>query len=239
MSVRLAKQETLTPPEHLVSPLVCKGPWMSSVVLYCWCHSDSASLLMYFTLQYSWIYFKNRYLSLNCVRRRIIEYITTLRKGQGNPIRVSMIFNVANNGHEDGILLFFRNMVIVFLPRLLFFIKSPIITSFYLYKAQCHGIASYDNVMLLAMPWPHNALGAKWRCKNVVSPRWVRHLRLRQSFPRLTNVGTDLSPVENRHPLDRLPRGTTLHRRLDVWRHNSAATDSSVEAQRHLCGFVE
>ena len=25
--VRLAKQETLTPPGHLVSPLVCKGPW--------------------------------------------------------------------------------------------------------------------------------------------------------------------------------------------------------------------
>ena len=40
--VRLAKQETLTPPVHLVSPLVCRGPWMSTVVLYCWCHSDSA-----------------------------------------------------------------------------------------------------------------------------------------------------------------------------------------------------
>ena len=25
--VRLAKQETLTPPGHLVSPLVCRGPW--------------------------------------------------------------------------------------------------------------------------------------------------------------------------------------------------------------------
>ena len=47
--VRLAKQETLTPPGHLVSPLVCMGPWMSTVVLYCWCHSDSASVLLYFT----------------------------------------------------------------------------------------------------------------------------------------------------------------------------------------------
>ena len=47
--VRLAKQETLTPPGHLVSPLVCRGPWMSTVVLYCWCHSDSASVLLYFT----------------------------------------------------------------------------------------------------------------------------------------------------------------------------------------------
>ena len=48
--VRLAKQETLTPPGHLVSPLVYRGPWMSTVVLYCWCHSDSASVLLYFTL---------------------------------------------------------------------------------------------------------------------------------------------------------------------------------------------
>ena len=49
--VRLAKQETLTPPGHLVSPLVCRGPWMSTVVLYCWCHSDGASVLLYFTLE--------------------------------------------------------------------------------------------------------------------------------------------------------------------------------------------
>ena len=32
------------------SPLVCRGPWMSTVVLYCWCHSDDASVLLYFTL---------------------------------------------------------------------------------------------------------------------------------------------------------------------------------------------
>ena len=37
MQVWLAKQETLTPPGHLISPLVCRGPWMSTVVLYCWC----------------------------------------------------------------------------------------------------------------------------------------------------------------------------------------------------------
>ena len=47
--MRLAKQETLTPPGHLISPLVCRGPWMSTVVLYCWCHSDSATVLLYFT----------------------------------------------------------------------------------------------------------------------------------------------------------------------------------------------
>ena len=91
--VRLAKQGTLTPPGHLVSPLFCRvrecppwcsivgatvtvhqafmagvasqagdadsswapgltsvlqGPWMSTVVLYCWCHSDSASVLLFF-----------------------------------------------------------------------------------------------------------------------------------------------------------------------------------------------
>ena len=44
--VRLAKQETLTPPWHMVSPLVCRGPWMSTVVLYCWRHSDNASVLL-------------------------------------------------------------------------------------------------------------------------------------------------------------------------------------------------
>ena len=31
----------------------CRGPWMSTVVLYCWCHSDGASVLLYFTLKYS------------------------------------------------------------------------------------------------------------------------------------------------------------------------------------------
>ena len=46
--VRLAKQETLTPPGHLVLPLVCRGPWMSTLVLYCWYHSDSALVLLYF-----------------------------------------------------------------------------------------------------------------------------------------------------------------------------------------------
>ena len=38
---------------HLVSPLVYRGPWMSTVVLYCWCRSDSASVLLYFTLKAS------------------------------------------------------------------------------------------------------------------------------------------------------------------------------------------
>ena len=49
--MRLAKQETLTLSGHLVSPLVCRGPWMSTVVLYCWCHSDGASVLFYFTVR--------------------------------------------------------------------------------------------------------------------------------------------------------------------------------------------
>ena len=47
--VRLAKQKTLTPPGHLVSSLFCRDLWMSTVVLYCWCHSDGASVRLYFT----------------------------------------------------------------------------------------------------------------------------------------------------------------------------------------------
>ena len=29
--------------------MVNRGPWMSTVVLYCWCHSDNASVHLYFT----------------------------------------------------------------------------------------------------------------------------------------------------------------------------------------------
>ena len=61
--VRLAKQETLTPPGHLVSPLVCRGPWMSIVVLYCWWHSDDASVLLYFTF----ISIKQEEFSIFCI----------------------------------------------------------------------------------------------------------------------------------------------------------------------------
>ena len=48
--VRLAKHETVIPPGHLVSPLVCRGSCMSTVVLYCCCHSDSASVFCIFHL---------------------------------------------------------------------------------------------------------------------------------------------------------------------------------------------
>ena len=54
--VRLAKQETLTPPVHLVSPLVCRGPWMSTLVLYCWCpqwQCISSSLFYIFVTLFS------------------------------------------------------------------------------------------------------------------------------------------------------------------------------------------
>ena len=37
----------------------CRGPWMSTVVLYCWCHSDSASVLLYFTCNPSCAYNSN------------------------------------------------------------------------------------------------------------------------------------------------------------------------------------
>ena len=46
------------PPGHLVSPLICRGPWMSTAVPYGWCHSDSASVLLYFTFSV-WIMNEN------------------------------------------------------------------------------------------------------------------------------------------------------------------------------------
>ena len=48
--VRLAKQETPTLSGQLVASLVSTGPWMSTVVLYCLCHNDSA--LSYFIFQF-------------------------------------------------------------------------------------------------------------------------------------------------------------------------------------------
>ena len=45
--VWLAKQETLTPPGHLVSPLVCRSPWMSTVVLYWWCSIVGATVTVH------------------------------------------------------------------------------------------------------------------------------------------------------------------------------------------------
>ena len=42
---------------HLVSALVCRGPWMSTVVFYCWCRSDSASILLYLTLYVLFCFF--------------------------------------------------------------------------------------------------------------------------------------------------------------------------------------
>ena len=77
--VRLAKQETLTPPGHLVSPLVCRGPWMSTVVLYCWCHSDGASVLLYFTLELEkGLYFRKLFLHLFS---SLLKYLFHVLKG--------------------------------------------------------------------------------------------------------------------------------------------------------------
>ena len=41
-------------------------------------------------------------------------------------------------------------IMIIFLPRLKFMIKSPILTSFKLYKALRHDTAAFGNVILLA-----------------------------------------------------------------------------------------
>ena len=44
----LSKQEALTPPGHVVSPLASRGPMN---VLFCKCHIDGTSFLLYFTFR--------------------------------------------------------------------------------------------------------------------------------------------------------------------------------------------
>ena len=111
----------------------------------------------------------------------LIESTTTLWKGQGNPIRVSMICNpwrgLPSRGCYkswtrgwDSLVPSTMWWLIIFLPRLLILVNNTISTSFKLYKAQRHGTAPYGNVMLFVTSWRHNILGAKWRRKNVVSP---------------------------------------------------------------------
>ena len=43
--------------------LCCRGPLMSIVVLYCWCHSDSASVLLFFTLVLGQIVKRKQYVT--------------------------------------------------------------------------------------------------------------------------------------------------------------------------------
>ena len=68
--VRLAKPETLNPPGHLVSPLVCRSPWMPTMVLYCWFHSDSVSVLLYFTCTYLVFWVK-----IKCLQGKLITFL--------------------------------------------------------------------------------------------------------------------------------------------------------------------
>ena len=45
--VPIPKKETLSPPRHLVSPVVSWDSRMSTVIHCCLCHSDSASINLY------------------------------------------------------------------------------------------------------------------------------------------------------------------------------------------------
>ena len=69
------------------SPLVCRGPWMSTVVLYCWCHSDSASVPLYFTL---WFY---------AAVTRIYIYILALIP-MIKPVHIEMLYQYCLSRHN-------------------------------------------------------------------------------------------------------------------------------------------
>ena len=85
------------------------------------------------SLKITWIF--------HVANSRIIESITTLWKGQGNPIRVSMICNPQRGLPSCGCCKSWTRgwdslvpatmwWLIIFLPRLLFLINNPISTSF-------------------------------------------------------------------------------------------------------------
>ena len=92
-----------------------------------------------------------------------------------------------SNYRQDGIPLSLQQCGDCFSPMPIILINNFILMQFYLYKAQHHSTAPCGNIRLLVRPWYHKILGTKWRRKNVVSPKRVRHLRIRQHFQRLVN----------------------------------------------------
>ena len=76
-------------PEHMVSPLVCRGPWMSTVLLYCWCHSDSSSVLLYFTLvNIKYMYWPGRWCILTSYFARYNKRIDNFPFGQHGKMKI-------------------------------------------------------------------------------------------------------------------------------------------------------
>ena len=97
--------------------------------------------------------------------QRLIESITTLRKGQVNPIRVSMICNPwrglpsrgCRKSWTRGWNSLVPSCVVIdyFSPTALFSINNPILMSFTLFKAQRFGAAACGNITPIATLWRH------------------------------------------------------------------------------------
>ena len=130
---------------------------------------------------------------------RLIESITTLWKGQGNPIRVSMICNPRRGLPSRGCCKSWTRgwdslvpstvwWLIIFLPRLLFLIINPILTSFELYKLSA--MAPLPTVTSCYW-WRRDViiyLALNDGTKMLSHPR-VRQHRMRQHFPRRAKFG--------------------------------------------------
>ena len=71
--VRLAKQGCWFLPGQLVSTLVFRGPRMSIVVLYWWCHSDSASVFLYFTISDQYLDYAHQF-AVRCSMQSVTNF---------------------------------------------------------------------------------------------------------------------------------------------------------------------
>ena len=106
--------------------------------------------------------------------QRLIEYITTLWKGQGNPIRVSMICNPRRGMPSrgcckswtrgwDSLVPSIMWWLIIFLPRLLFLINNPISMSFGWFVA-----FESINIFRVIIDWNCNFMGLLYH------PIWLK-----------------------------------------------------------------
>ena len=125
---------------------------------------------------------------------RLIEYITTLWKGQGNPSRMSLICNsrrdLPSRGRCNSWTLEWDSLVpfamwsLIIFPMPVFSVNFPSFSVVLVVQVQHYGIAFYDNVMLLVTPWCIINFSLNDSAKMLSHLEGlVRRLRIRHHFP--------------------------------------------------------